>query len=228
MEISTRLKTIASMVDNCRSIADIGTDHGYLPIYLVKQGVCHKAIACDINKGPLQKAKNNINIQGLSDKITCRLGGGLNTIESFEVECAVIAGMGGNLIRDIIEEKKEIFKNLKYAILQPVQNPEVLRKYIYDNGYEIIDEELCLEENKYYEIIKVRFNNIERKSIDNIFYEVSEILVQKKHSLIDEFIRYKIKNYKKILSFIDDDTIHANNRKEELNLKILKLEDLLK
>lgn len=131
MQLSSRLKAICNMVDHCNCTADIGTDHGYIPIYLVKNNICNRAIASDINKGPIRKAEINIRNEDLQNKIECRLGSGLNTINIGEVQEIIIAGMGGNLIRDIINENINIFKSVNTLILQPIQNPEVLREYIY-------------------------------------------------------------------------------------------------
>ncbi len=227
MELSLRLKTIASMAEQCNCIADIGTDHAYIPIYLVKNHMCFKAIASDINRGPVKKAEMNILLENLEDKIQCRLGSGLNTIKPEEVQGIVIAGMGGNLIRDIIEQGMEVFKKAKYVILQPVQNSEVLREYIYKKGYDIIDEELCIDENKFYEIIKIKHNN-EAKEIDSIFYEIGKSLVDRKHPLIAQFIKAKIITYNKIVNSIKEDTQSAKKRKVEVNVKIQKLEELMK
>lgn len=225
MELSLRLKVIASMVDKCECVADIGTDHGYIPIDLIKNNVCNKAIASDINKGPVEKVKFNVRIEDLEDKIHCRLGGGLTTINKGEVQGIVIAGMGGNLIRDIIEERLNIFKELKFAVLQPVQNPEVLREYIYKNGYKIIDEELCIDDNRFYEIIKIRYAN-EVEEVDDIYYEIGKKLIDSKHPLVKEFIEYKINRYSEIHNNIKDNTESARRRKNELKDKIKRLEEL--
>jgi tRNA (adenine22-N1)-methyltransferase len=226
MELSVRLGKTASLVVPCRCVADIGTDHAYIPIYLVKNGICSQAIASDINVGPIRKAARNISLNGLQDKIECRIGPGLNTLNKGEADVAIIAGMGGNLIRDIIEERLDLFREFKYAVLQPVQNPEVLREYIYKKGYEIIDEELCIDENKYYEIIKIRYDEKTYDS-DEIFYEISEKLYNEKHPLIKGFIKYKLEKYRKILGKIQDDTALALGRKRELETKLKRLEEML-
>lgn len=226
MELSLRLKKIAAMVDRCESIVDVGTDHAYVPIYLIKNEICSKAIASDINKGPVEKAKKNVKKEGLDDRIECRLGGGLTTIKAEEVNAAVIAGMGGNLIRDILEDSLGIFKSLDYVVLQPVQNVDVLRKYIFEKGYELIDEELCKDEEKYYEIMKVRFDNKPRK-VEDVFFEISEIMINKKHNMIDEFIEYKLNTYKKIYNNLNEETISSKKRKMELEIKIKRLGELL-
>jgi len=227
MNISTRLKTIANMVDKCGVVADIGTDHAYLPIYLIKQGICKEAIASDINKGPVERASENVRREGLDSKICCKLGSGFNTLKPGDADCAIIAGMGGNLIRDIIEDKKEVFENLNYAIFQPVQNPEVLRRYIYDKGFEVIDEELCIDDNKFYEIIKVRYSEKPR-DVEDIYYEIGEKLVEKKHALLNKYIEYKLEKYNNIIKYISEDTELAEKRKQYIWDKIKKMEDLLK
>lgn len=226
MELSIRLGKTASMVEPCRCVADIGTDHAYIPIYLVKKGICGRAIASDINRGPIKKAERNISLHGLEGKIECRIGPGLNTLKRGEADVAIIAGMGGNMIRDIIEERLDLFRELKYVILQPVQNPEVLREYIYKKGYEIINEELCIDENKYYEIIKIRYDEKIYHS-DEIFFEISEKLYNEKHPVIKDFIKHKRDKYRKILGKIQDDTALALDRKRELEKKLNRLEEML-
>lgn len=226
MEISKRLELIASMVDKCDSVVDVGTDHGYIPIYLIKNGICNKAVASDINKGPVEKAIKNIKRENLQDKIECRLGSGLSTVKPGEVEAAVIAGMGGNLIRDIILEDFNVFKKLNFLLLQPVQNPEVLRKFIYESGFMIIDEELCYDEGKYYEIIKVRYGE-DSKILKDIDYEISSLLIKKKHPLMKDYISYKLEKYGKILNAIKEDTELASTKREFVKDRIQRIEELL-
>ena len=108
MDLSIRLKTIVSMIEECDSVVDVGTDHGYVPIYLVKNGVIKTAIASDINRGPVEKARKNVHLNNVSEQISCRLGSGLSTVNRGEAQIAIIAGMGGNLIRDILEADLDV------------------------------------------------------------------------------------------------------------------------
>ncbi|MBU3114669.1 tRNA (adenine(22)-N(1))-methyltransferase [Clostridium lacusfryxellense] len=227
MDISERLKLIASMIEECDTIVDVGTDHGYVPIYLVKRGLIKKAIASDINKGPVEKAKNNIELNKVSRQISCRLGSGLSTVKKGEVEVAVIAGMGGNLIRDIMESDLDVVKELDYMILQPVQNAEVLREYLYNTGYDILNEEICNDDGRFYEIIKVKYNN-KPVVIDSIYYEISKVLLDKKHIVMKEFIEYKLQKYTKIYDTLNEDTITSKNRKKHIYYIKSKLEEFLK
>lgn len=227
MDISLRLKAIASMVDKCDVCADIGTDHGYIPIYLIDNKICNKVIATDINKEPLNRAKENIIRKKYSNRVDFRLGSGLNTIDKGEVCIVIIAGMGGNLIKEIIEEDIEKFKEFKYLIVQPVQNVDVLREYIYKKGFNIIEEKICFEDNKFYEIIKIEYNDV-RIEEDSVFYEISKYLYKKEDKDVEEFIKYKIKNYERVYNKIECDTINSQKRKEQLERKIIRLKELIK
>jgi len=227
MDISERLKQIANMIEECDTIVDVGTDHGYVPIYLVKKGIIKKAIASDINRGPVEKAKNNIILNRASSQISCRLGGGLSTVKCGEVQVAIIAGMGGNLIRDIMENDLDVVKKLKYMILQPVQNAEVLREYLYNTGYDIINEEICVDDGRFYEILKVRYNN-KPKVVEKIYYEISLILLDKKNPVMQKFIEYKLQKYLKIYDTLNEDTISSKNRKKQVYDISSKLKEFLK
>jgi len=136
--------------------------------------------------------------------------------------------MGGNLIRDILENDLNKVKNLDYLILQPAQNPEVLRKYLYNNNYEILEEDICLDENKYYEIFKVKYKKGDYIALEDIFYEISPTMLSKKTPVLKTYIESKIEKNKKVMEFIIDNTEHAIERKNELKEKNQRLEKLLK
>ena len=228
MEISNRLKFVAQHIGNCDVLADIGTDHGYIPIYAVKNNLCKRAIATDINKGPVKKAKQNVGIEGESDRIEVRLGGGLNPIEKGQADCVIIAGMGGNLIRDILEADKQKLKEIKTIILQPAQNPEVLRKYLYNNNYQIIQEDLCFDEGIFYELFKVKYGEGECRTYNPIDYEISKKLISENHPLIKEFLKFKENKYLKIIEHINDSSESAKERKEDINCKLRLIQKILK
>lgn len=228
MELSRRLNWILNIMDKCDTIMDVGTDHGYISIELIKRKITNKVIASDINKDPLKKARINISLEGLADKIELRLGGGLTPIKDNEVNGILIAGMGGNLIRDILERDIEKVKNMEYIVLQPAQNPEVIREYLYTGNYEVIDEDICLDEGKYYEIFKVKYKENNSTKLESIFYEISPILLNKKDDVFKGYLNEKINKYKKVNSFIKDNTSHALARKKELDAKVETIESLLR
>ncbi|MBW6408492.1 tRNA (adenine(22)-N(1))-methyltransferase [Clostridium weizhouense] len=227
MELSKRLNWIIKYADKCKVIMDVGTDHGYIPIYLVKNKISEKAIASDINKDPLQKAKINASLDGVLSNVDLRLGGGLKPLRNNEAQGVIIAGMGGNLIRDILENDLEKVKNLDYIVLQPAQNPEILREYLYNNNYKILNEDLCFDEGQYYELFKVKYKSGERTTLDSIFYEISPIMLKENNVLIKEYIKFKIEKYNKILNFIKENTEAAERRKTEIKNKIKVLEGFI-
>ena len=228
MELSKRLNWIINVMDKADIIMDVGTDHGYISIELIKRNLADKVIASDINKDPSNKAKPNVSLARLSNKIELRLGGGLAPVKNNEVNAALIAGMGGNLIRDILEKDIEKVKNMDYLVLQPAQNPEVLREYLYTGNYEIIDEDVCEDEGKYYELFKVKYKENNSTKLEPIFYEISPLLLNKKSEVFKTYLEEKADKYKKVTSFIKDNTEHAMARKKELENKIEIIENLLK
>jgi len=228
MELSKRLKFIADHIDKCDSLIDVGTDHGYIPVYAVKNNLCNKAIASDINRGPVEKAKLNASVDGVSSQVQVRLGGGLEIVKKGEVEAVVIAGMGGNLIISILEKDKNKLPLYKFIILQPAQNPEVLREYLYTNGYEIIEEDICLDEGIFYELFKVRKSEDMKVSIDPIFYEFSSILLKRRHPLFYSFLEYKEGKYKKILELIKEESESSKKRRIEIIEKLKTIESFKK
>lgn len=220
MELSNRLKFIANNIDNCKNLIDVGSDHGYIPIYAVKNNICNSAIASDINIGPVDKAKMNVMFEGVSDKVDVRLGGGLSTVKVKEVEAVVIAGMGGNLIKDILEADMNKVKLYKFLVLQPAQNPEILREYLYNSGYDILSEDLCKDDGIFYELFKVKKSNSPKIEMDSIFYEISPYLLKNKHPLMKEYLEHKEEKYNRILSLIKDNSESANKRKSEIKEKL--------
>jgi len=127
MDISKRLQKVAALV-SYPTVADIGTDHGYVPIYLHKMGKVKKALACDVRKGPLEKAKENILLFQAQDDIETRLGSGLVPINPGEVETGVIAGMGGMLTVRILKDSPEVVASLKELILAPQHDVDEVRR----------------------------------------------------------------------------------------------------
>ncbi|SNX54930.1 class I SAM-dependent methyltransferase [Thermoanaerobacterium sp. RBIITD] len=224
MRLSSRLKAIVDMVPPGMKVADIGTDHGYIPVYLSLNGISDYIVATDIKSGSLNKAINEIKKNKLSTKIITRLGSGLKVLNLNEVDIAIIAGMGGILIADILEKDKNIASTIKRFILQPMKASDYLRYYLNKNGYRIIDEDLILENEKYYEIIVAEHGH--EIINDNIFYEIGKKLIEKRHPLVKDYIKYKIGKMRRI---IDEVSKSHNNISliENILYKIKKYEVLL-
>jgi tRNA (adenine22-N1)-methyltransferase len=138
------------MIPECGLLADIGCDHGYIPIDAVQKGKAQKAVACDIKEGPLERAKKNIEKAGLEDRIDGRLCPGLEGLEPGEADVIVIAGMGMRTIAEILTEGEKVAKAAKYLILQPQSEIPEMREFLKENGYNLIENKLMTEGDKYY------------------------------------------------------------------------------
>ena len=215
MELSKRLSSIVDLIEKDKIVADIGTDHGYIPIYLIKNNICKYVIASDINKGPIEILKKNIKEHNILRGIEIRLGSGFETLNENEVNVAIIAGMGGNLIADIIDNSYNIAKSLDYMILQPAQHQEVLRKYLYNKGFEIIQEDIVYDAEKYYHTMKVSIgSDIPYKK------EVEYYIGRKYREKTNDFkgyVKNKIDSIEKIIKF----TEKANDKERYNYLKNL-------
>lgn len=160
-----RLSLCADMVRRGSRLADIGTDHGYLPIELCLSGRIPSALACDINPLPLHSAEENIARFGLSGIIQTRLSDGLAEVASEEADDIVIAGIGGELIRDILSAAPWVKDGSKRLILQPMTRHAELIKWLYENGFEILRQDAVYDEGKYYTALAARYTG-EIKSCD--------------------------------------------------------------
>lgn len=152
-ELSDRLQSCLAFVAPYKTVADIGTDHGYLPCVGILNNLLDYAIAADIGVGPLQAAKQQIARYGLEDKIETRLGGGVSVLQPNEVDAVVIAGMGGKLILSILDDNIALTASFKKIILQPNIDGNLLRRWLSTHQFEIVNEKIILEDGKFYEII---------------------------------------------------------------------------
>lgn len=153
MNLSYRLKTVASLVPEGSSIADIGTDHGYIPIYLKLEGKIQKALAVDVKEGPLERAKEHIQDYGLEESIETRLGDGLKEVKEGEADTVVIAGMGGELTIRILTEGRHMWPSIKKWILSPQSEIHKVRAFLRENGFPVEKESMVIEDGKYYTVI---------------------------------------------------------------------------
>ncbi len=230
METSKRIARLIEMVPKCGSMVDVGTDHGYVPIGVVRAGKAERAIASDVRKGPLKIAEMNILEEGLSDRIRVAMGSGLKTVRPKEVDGAVIAGMGGNLVRDILMDSMDVVMNLDFLIVQPAQNPEVIREYLYTRPYEVISEDLVREDDgRYYEYIMVRYTGRISEQVGTpLGYELSPYLLKNGHPLLSGFIGEKLSEAENIILKLDLNSDNARAKKADLEEKIFKLKEIEK
>ncbi|MBE6824649.1 MAG: SAM-dependent methyltransferase [Ruminococcaceae bacterium] len=193
-ELDNRLALCASFVRQGATLADIGTDHAYLPIWLVSNGVVTKALACDINEGPLNAGKADVERYSLSDKITLRLSDGLKKVKENEAEDIVIAGMGGELIAKILRECTWAKNSSKRFILQPMTKCEVLIRWLYENGFEILEQKACESDKKHYTVLHVQYTG-DTCYVDNSFFYIGKLDPKDKASKL--YLEHIISHLKK-------------------------------
>lgn len=212
--LSKRLKAVADMVTKGNIVADIGTDHGYVPVYLVKNNISKKAYAMDINEGPLKMADKNIRLEGLEKKITTVLSDGMDKMVDNMAETVIIAGMGGDLIVDILSRGKDI-KGINELILSPHKRVDLVRKYLIRNHWKIIREEMVIDAGKYYTIIKAK------KGEDTEYTEVELIygkyLLESKNKTLKKYLQKENEKFSDIL----------NTMKESGNKNTLQVKEIL-
>lgn len=143
--------------------ADIGTDHAYLPASLILNGICPRALACDLRKGPLSNAAKTVAAYGLEGKITLRLSDGFDEIEPFEADDLIICGMGGTLMTELISRAYWLKDPAKRLILQPQSHAEDIRSYLIHNGFKILYEDACTDSGKLYCAMAVGFTGEEQE-----------------------------------------------------------------
>lgn len=213
-DISIRLKMIADLVTPGARVADIGCDHAYTDIYLASKGDLEAIIAMDLRKGPLQKASENVSMAGFSSKIELRLSDGFEKLKRSESDTAIISGMGGRLITSIISKAGDIFKEGYKLILSPQTELDIVRNYLPGAGFVIEDEEMCLDEGKYYVAIVARY--VGRDKTKDVHYSENEalygpILIRKKHKVLMEYLDLEIRKREKVI--------------EDLNLRLKKMKE---
>lgn len=159
MELGKRLKKVAGLILPSDKLADVGCDHGYLSVYLIEKQICKYVIAMDVNKGPLQKAEENIRRFGYKDYIETRLSNGLNKLNINEAEGYICAGMGGPLALEILWNDRDKVKEMRQVILQPQSELWLVRRTLKQWGFVIDKEDIEFEDGKYYFMMRIRPGN---------------------------------------------------------------------
>lgn len=231
IRLSERLNKIAKYVGYEEDIGDIGTDHGYLPLYLLEKNPRRKAIFCDINPGPLKKTESIIRKecpQSNPEDFDLRLGNGLEPLENNEVDAVVIAGMGGILIKEILEKDLDKTRSFNKIIVQPRTAADKLRRWLVERELFIADEDLAEEKRRFCEIIVIEpsVNKINTEFGDDLDYRFSPILSEKKIPLVRKWLEDLIRKeslIKKSIESRGNSDISADDL-DRVNKKLEKLE----
>ncbi len=213
----SRIKAVMNFVEKNSRVADIGADHGYLAIELLKNSIASYVVASDKNAAPLDAAKKNIAAAGLNDFIDTRLGDGLKVLREGEVDTICIAGMGGALIVEILNESPTILKSAKQLILQPMNAIDKLQEWLKNNGWYIADIELAEVGGIIYEIISAVKNPA----------SVAEVTKKSKSPLLKKFYLQKISKLQRVLDEMSKSPAAVQSEKfKQIQNEILRLKKI--
>lgn len=221
VKISNRLMTAAALVTQGYTLADVGTDHGYIPIYLLQQKKIPAAIAMDINEGPLERAKEHIALYGLQAYIQTRLSDGVAALKPGEVEAVLIAGMGGGLVMHILKDGEKVCQSAKELILQPQSEIEHVREFLREEGYTILAEDMVYEDGKFYPMMKVQYQgeNVEELKLSDLY---GGLLLQNRHPVLKTFLEKERLIYTGI-----KENLAKQPASEKIRMRLAEVEDIL-
>ncbi len=227
MQLDSRLQALADFVAPGSRVADIGTDHAYLPVYLVMNGKSDFVIAGDKNAGPCQAAKRTVREYEMERRIFVRQGDGLKVLEPGEVDTVCIAGMGGSLISDILCARLDLLKTVDTLVLQPMNDAPELRKWLYQHDWHIGDEALALSDGRIYEIILAKRGR--RKRPSPLMLAIGPVLWEKKSGLLRHHIEALLFRERRIAVGLEKSERMKKSRKYQETLENIKaLEERLR
>ena len=226
MQLSKRLQAVARLVTPGSRLADVGTDHGYVPIWLFEQGQILSAIAMDLRNGPLERAREHIQMHGLDAHIETRLSDGLDKLLPGEADSIVIAGMGGMLVVNILSQGQKVLSSVKELILQPQSDLDAVREYLHRTGFVIVKEDMIFEDGKYYPMMKaVHGDNTDDRKI---WFLYGRLLLENRHPVLKSYLEKEYDGCCKLLEKLSrTSTEVAKRRCEELSEKRLLIEEAL-
>ena len=227
IKLSKRLLAVASHIEEGAIVADIGSDHAYLPTYLVKKGIIQKAVAGEVVMGPFETAKKSVNRHGVSDRITVRLADGLFAIEENDgIDTVTIAGMGGSLIASILEQGKDRLQDVNRLIVQPNLHAQAIREWAVANNWKLVNEQILKEDGKIYEILVLETGST---SYDDLELLVGPFLLAEKNNIFREKWEDEINQWLQVLKSIENavETPELVKKKEQLSNSITTLRKAL-
>lgn len=221
MKLGARLNALVAMIPLGSRIADVGTDHAYLPMYLIMSGQIEAAVAIDVHTGPFRSACDAVQRAGLADKISVRLGDGLSVVTPGEADVAVMAGMGGPTMISIMEQSLPVVSSLNRMVLQPMVATPLVRRWLVDNNWTISDEAIVEEDGRLYEIIAAEPGKMECLEPDLL--EIGPILWEKRHPLLVKLIHQRLNMLYSISSQLENSTASQTMTKYQENKTLISL-----
>lgn len=198
MKLSRRLETIAAMAPSCGCVADVGTDHGFVPIRLLELLKAERAIAMDVRRGPLKRAEEHISQFGLNGRIETRLSDGLLKLEPGEADVVIIAGMGGELMLRILRDGGHVRDTVGCFILSPQSELSLFRHGLEELGLAIVEETMVEEDGKYYTVMAVKPGTMHYEQ--EYRYRYGDCLIRQGSGVLAEFLDREKEQYQAILA----------------------------
>ncbi len=228
-----RLKAAADLIPRCDTACDIGCDHGYLSVYLLRHEKAGRMIAMDVNSGPLERAKSSAALFGVTSQMEFRLSDGLTQVKPGEADFFICAGMGGKLIMKIMSDHPQITASMKGALLQPQSDIRAVRRFVYDTGWHIEQEDIVFEEDggekemgKYYPMFLILPGRETMPSEEELAY--GSLAKQKSRMVLCDFLRYQMTVRTKALEqILSSDTVRALERRYKLEEELREIHTVL-
>lgn len=239
LQLSKRLQAVANLVGEAGVVADVGTDHGYIPVYLVSFGKAERAIALDVNEGPLLRAKEHICQFHLEEQIKTRRSDGLSELQPGEAEVLVIAGMGGALMMRILDEGEEIARTARRLVLQPQSELFSFRRYLTEHGYCITAEDMVYEDGKFYSMMAAVWRGDDARDScvktcargiwsASVSLKYGALLIADRHPVLRQYLEYQQGQKQKILKSLENNARQdVTERKVQVLLELEEIERLL-
>lgn len=229
INLSKRLAMIASFLPEGAFFADIGSDHAYLPCYVCLEDRTAKAIAGEVNEGPYQSACETVATYALTDQIEVRLGNGLEVLENASVNQVVVAGMGGSLITNILNEGKNFLIDVERIIVQPNIGEKNVRKWFLENDFTMIQEIIVEENDHLYEILVAEKGNKDQPYSDNLEKELffGPILLKEKSKVFLKKWRIQKEKSKKVIEQMKQATVQNNEKIQQLERELHWIEEVI-
>lgn len=219
---------LADMVTLGNRLVDIGCDHGFLSIYLVSEGICPKALAMDVREGPLTAAGTHVAEWGLEDYIEIRLSDGLKKYRAGEADTMVCAGMGGRLMKRILEEGMDKAAGMKELILQPQSELSEFRSFLRQAGFRVTQEDAIREDGKYYFAMKAVPVREQTHRCQPLYDQYGELLLKGRHPVLLQYLRQRESYVRQLeASLFAADSQKAKNRLEEVGDELKGIEEAL-
>jgi len=225
IKLNSRLKSVANLILHDLPAADIGTDHSYLPVYLVVNGICPKVIATEKSRGPYDNAYQLVELLSLNHQIDMRFGSGLTVLEPGEAASVAMAGIGGHVIRDILEERPQIATASKRLILQPQKNAPMLRQYLQQSGWRIVAEDIAFDNGFYYEIIAAERGKMELSEDEALF---GPCPLGEPHPLLPQYLGLQLADMQTLLAQLKEkESKDAGERCLIIENKVNRIQSIL-